>query len=132
MAPYDAALLRVTILNVFSSMTDATDTRVCWSHNHNGGVANYTNGAPYSLPTGILEAGNSVVVAEVRYDYQPLIFNYFITSAFPLEEKFYLKPRLSKSVQYGAIKCLRRAPRSVSPGVSKPGPPGPGFLIWQN
>ncbi|MFM1813600.1 MAG: hypothetical protein RLZ98_295 [Pseudomonadota bacterium] len=104
--PYDTTRLRLTVLNVFSAIDDATNTRVCWSYNHNGGTNTYANNAQYDLPDGILEAGNSVIVAEVRYNYQPLIFNYFIENAFVLEEIFYLKPRLSKSVEYNGNKCL--------------------------
>ncbi len=106
MAPFETAQLKLTVLNVYSSITDANDTKICWFHHHNGGTSAYTTGARYSLPSGILEAGNSVVVAEVSYNYQPLIFEYFIKSAFVLEEKFYLKPRLSKSVEYDGTKCL--------------------------
>lgn len=106
MSPYDPAKLKLTLLNVYSSMTSATDTKVCWAYNHNGGVNTYSQDQTYSLPTGIIEAGNSVIVTEVRYNYEPLIFRYFITSTFPLEEKFFLKPRLSKSVQLDSRKCL--------------------------
>lgn len=104
--PYDTTKLKLTVLNVFSSIDDETDTRVCWSHPHNGGTTAYTNGSTYLLPTGILEKGNSVIIAEVRYDYEPLVFKYFIQNTFTLEEKFYLKPRLSKSVEYDGTKCL--------------------------
>jgi hypothetical protein len=61
-----------------------------------------------------VERGKSVVVAEVTYDYavsggeadfQPRIFSYFLESVFPLQEKFYLKPRLSSYVEYDGIKC---------------------------
>jgi Flp pilus assembly protein TadG len=106
MEPYDPAELKVTVLNVVADIADATRTKVCWSYNHNGGTHNYTAGQSYSLPLGIVEAGNSVIVAEVTYNYIPLIFHYFITSAFPLEEKFYLKPRLSSYVEYNGTKCL--------------------------
>lgn len=106
MSPYDPSLLKLTLINVYSSMSSAADTKVCWAYNHNGGVNNYSQEQTYTLPTGILEAGNSVIVTEVRYNYEPLIFRYFITSTFPLEEKFFLKPRLSKSVQLDSRKCL--------------------------
>lgn len=106
MSPYDPSLLKLTLLNVYSSMTNASDTKVCWSYSHNGGVNTYSQDQSYTLPTGILEAGNSVIITEVRYNYEPLIFRFFITSTFPLEEKFFLKPRLSKSVQLDSRKCL--------------------------
>lgn len=106
MAPYDPSLLKLTLVNVYSDINNAANTRVCWSYNHNGGVNTYSDDQAYPLPTGILEAGNSVVVTEVEYNYEPLIFNYFITSSFQLTETFYMKPRLSKSVQFNTKKCL--------------------------
>jgi Flp pilus assembly protein TadG len=106
MSPYDSSRLRVTLLNVYSAMNNAADTRVCWSYNHNGGVNTYADNQTYSMPSGILGKGSSAIVTEVSYDYQPLIFNYFIESAFTMEEKFYLKPRLSNSVEYNSKKCL--------------------------
>jgi Flp pilus assembly protein TadG len=104
--PYDPTRLKVTVLNVIADINDATVTEVCWSYNHNGGANTYTNGQPYALPNGLVEAGNSVIIAEVTYDYQPLIFNYFIQSAFPLQERFFLKPRLSSYVEYIGTNCI--------------------------
>ncbi len=103
--PYDHTLLKLTILNVSAAPDDATNTTVCWAHQHNGGAGSYTKGGSYALPTGVVEAGDSVIVAEVKYDYTPLIFNHFITSTKTLEEKFYLKPRLSSYVEFDGQKC---------------------------
>jgi Flp pilus assembly protein TadG len=98
--PYDPSRLKVTVLNVGAAINSAANTNVCWSYNHNGGANTYANGQPYALPSGLVGAGESVVIAEVTYDYQPLIFGYFIQAAFPLQEKFFLKPRLSSHVIY--------------------------------
>ncbi|HXF53736.1 MAG TPA: TadE/TadG family type IV pilus assembly protein [Hyphomicrobiaceae bacterium] len=106
MSPYDNSRLRVTLLNVYSAINNASDVKVCWSYNHNGGANTYSDNQSYSLPSGILGKGSSAIVAEVVYDYQPLIFNMFIESVFRMEEKFYLKPRLSNSVEYNGKKCL--------------------------
>ena len=112
LSPYDENLLYLTVSNVFASASNATDTRVCWSYNRNDsgttrGVNSYSANQTYTLPTGLLEAGTSVIVVEVRYDYAPLFFHYFITTTKQLTEKFYLKPRLSASVQYnGAAACV--------------------------
>jgi Flp pilus assembly protein TadG len=103
--PYDPTQLRVTIANVIADINNETITTVCWSQNHNGGVNTYSAGQTYTLPTGIVEKGGSVIVAEVSYNYSPLIFNYFIESAFPLEERFFLKPRLSSFVRYNGNNC---------------------------
>jgi Flp pilus assembly protein TadG len=106
MSPYDNSRLRVTLLNVYSAMNNAGDVKVCWSYNHNGGANTYSDQQAYSLPSGILGTGASTIVAEVVYEYQPLIFNMFIESAFRMEERFFLKPRLSNSVEYNGHKCL--------------------------
>ncbi|MEL7303798.1 MAG: hypothetical protein AAGJ53_08895, partial [Pseudomonadota bacterium] len=39
-------------------------------------------------------------IAEVQYNYTPLIFNEFITTNLQLEDTFYLKPRLSAMIDY--------------------------------
>ena len=103
--PYDATLLKLTVMNVKASPTDATDTKVCWHRTHNGGVSTPANNSAYTLPTGVVEQGDSVIVTEVEYNYSPLIFNYFITGPKKLEEKFYLKPRLSSFVTYDGTGC---------------------------
>ncbi|MBU2534221.1 MAG: pilus assembly protein [Alphaproteobacteria bacterium] len=105
MKPYDAAPMKLTVLNVAASPSNVTDTRVCWSHPHNGGVGTYSSGDPYTLPPGVVEAGDSVIVAEVAYAYTPLIFNHYITSVRDLTETFYLKPRLSSFVKYNNQSC---------------------------
>jgi Flp pilus assembly protein TadG len=105
MRPYDPSNLRVTVVNVVAAINDANNTTVCWSYQHNGGASSYSDGQTYALPAGFLEAGNSVIVAEVVYNYQPLIFEYFLTGGVPLRETFYLKPRQSSFVEYNGVKC---------------------------
>jgi len=106
MRPYDPTRLRVTVLNVIADVNDQTNTTVCWSYEHNGGSGSYPNGSSYTLPAGLVEAGSSVIVAEVTYDYEPIIFDYFIKTAFPLKEILYLKPRLSSYVEYNDAPCF--------------------------
>ena len=66
---------------------------------------NYSVGDSYTLPTGVVEAGESVVVVEVEYAYTPLIFSYFINGTIDFDDKFYLKPRLSSSIEFNSVKC---------------------------
>lgn len=112
MQPYSPSLLKLTIANVYATVAAPANPLVCWSYNRNDngtpkGVNTYSNGQSYPLPTGIVEGGTSVVVVEVQYDYEPLIFRYFIKSTMPMKETFYLKPRLSASVQLGsATPCV--------------------------
>jgi Flp pilus assembly protein TadG len=105
MRPFDPSLLKVTILNVIADINDADTTKVCWSYQHNGGANAYEDGQSYELPEGFVEAGDSVIVAEVVYEYQPMIFQYFLTAGMPLRETFYLKPRQSSFVEYNGHKC---------------------------
>jgi Flp pilus assembly protein TadG len=104
MRPYDAGPLFLTISSVYASASDATVTKVCWSYNRvdggsTKGVATYTAGQTFALPTGLVDAGGSVIVVEVRYDYTPVLFSYFITGVKQMNETFYLKPRLTSQVK---------------------------------
>lgn len=121
MSPYSATPMLMTISNVYNTTAAPTANRVCWVYHRNNNLAQAANaglaaGGTYSgLPAGILDSagGTSVVVVEVSYLYQPiLLFNAtgsvhgtktssFIGSAgVAMSEKFYLKPRLSASIQY--------------------------------
>lgn len=106
MRPYDPARMRITVLNVIADVDDAANTTVCWSYEHNGGSGSYVDGASYPLAADLVEPGSSVIVAEVTYDYQPIIFDYFIKTAFPLKETLFLKPRLSSYVEYNGASCF--------------------------
>jgi Flp pilus assembly protein TadG len=116
-APFEAGPLKITIIEVGAKVDDETKTQVCWSYGYNGSASptsvtntGFNPGDAYVLPTkvgatvGLVEKGGSVVVAEVSYQYQPLIFHYFIKQAFPLKETFYLKPRISSSIDFNGIK----------------------------
>lgn len=109
MKPYSHTPLKLTITNVIASTSDETNTVVCWSHNYQGGVGNYSQGSSFTLPTGVVEKGESVLVAEISYTYTPLIFSYFITGAVDFTDTFYLKPRLSSSIEYEGTKCTAPA-----------------------
>jgi Flp pilus assembly protein TadG len=99
MQPYSTTPLRITLTSVGANIGNASTTKVCWSHNFQGGAATYTKGSTYTLPTGIVDAGGSVVIAEVSYDYTPLIFAYYMPGVTTLKDKFYLKPRVSAQIQ---------------------------------
>ncbi|MEM7748232.1 MAG: TadE/TadG family type IV pilus assembly protein [Pseudomonadota bacterium] len=103
--PYSATPMGLTVSNVIASTSNATNTVVCWSYNHQGGVNTYNAGDSYTLPSGVVEAGESVVVVEVQYAYTPLIFSYFLSGTINFNDKFYLKPRLSSSIEFDSQKC---------------------------
>lgn len=104
--PYSDTPLKLTVLNVAANITNVADTRVCWAENHpNGGTGSYSYNDTYALPTGVVEAGDSVIVTEVEYDYQPLIFDTYLPGGKTLTEKYFLKPRLSAYVSYNSSTC---------------------------
>ncbi len=112
MEPYDPTLLRITLLNVGANITNASNTKVCWSYNFQGGANTYADNAAYTLPAGVVDKGSSVMVAEVHYYYTPLIFKIFVETALDnsstaIQDKFYLKPRQSAMIQYnGSPLCV--------------------------
>ncbi len=109
-SPYDLAPLTVKIASVKAQADPANPAalnyRVDWSRDNRGGTP-YARNAPYTdIPAGLLVGGESVIVAEAKYVYTPLIFSYFITSAFDLDERFYLKPRNASCVHLIPINCV--------------------------
>ena len=92
MRPYLDMPMKVTVSNAIASSSIAPNTVVCWSHNHCGRVKNYSVADSYTLATGVIEAGESAVVAEVKYAYTPLISSYFINGTVVFADKIYLKP----------------------------------------
>ena len=77
-----------------------------------------------------------MIIAEANYNYSPLIFNYFITSAFDLQEKFYLKPRNASCVHLRPDQLCdrwRHLNRLRDQRWPKcPGPSGRGFALKNN
>lgn len=129
MLPYSDTPLKMTISNVYNTTAAPTVHKVCWVYHRNGNSANGANttitaGGNYTgLPTDVLDAagGKSVVVVEVSYLYQPVLFfssssvkiqgsqiSSFVGAAgITMSEKFYLAPRLSNSIQYnGGTACV--------------------------
>ncbi|MGF1649967.1 MAG: TadE/TadG family type IV pilus assembly protein [Hyphomicrobiaceae bacterium] len=108
--PYSPADLQATIASVVADPNNAAQTTVAWSYHHNGGYgSNLSPGNTYTLPEGVVAAGDSVIVASVRYTYNPtstpVMFSHFITAAIPLTETFFLKPRLSSTVEISNDAC---------------------------
>ena len=126
MSPYSDTPLKLTVSNVYNTTAAPTVNKVCWFYHRSGSAANsgltkggnYTSSTGGALPTGILDAagGSSVVVVEVSYLYQPVMIfgsthreirgaqvSSFIGAAgITMRETFYLKPRLSSSIQFNS------------------------------
>lgn len=104
MLPYQSSSLETTVRNVTSSPSNATTAKQSWycTYNTNGAGTNTCacNVVAYTLPSGLVSTNDSVVVAEVRYFYRPLVFDKYLKSAlsktsgyYTLSKKAYAKPR---------------------------------------
>lgn len=104
MLPYSSSPLEMTVRNITSSPSSATTTKQSWycTYNANGGGSNSCacNVTAYTVPTGLISTNDSVVVAEVRYFYTPLLFDSVLKrvmtksgGAYTLTKKSYSKPR---------------------------------------
>ena len=109
-APYELDRLYVKVMSVIAQGTPGNPSvlmyTIDWSRDNNGGTPHPRGDNFTDIPQGLLVAGESVIVSEARYNYQPLIFTYFIQSAFNMTERFYLKPRNSSCVHLRPINCV--------------------------
>jgi Flp pilus assembly protein TadG len=127
MAPYEAGPLKVTLLAIGSKVgaTLTDKNKICWFQAYpSTATVSYVVNQDYDLPLGIVDPGGSVIVAEVGYTYSPLIFSYFIQAAFPLTDKFYLKPRVSNFIPYDKTNSGNYVNRDTGP-LS-----GPASCFW--
>ena len=104
MKPYPVAPLTVKVV---SAKVNATlQIVVDWSLDSSGGTP-YARNSSYATPAGlIVNAGDSVILAEASYLYTPPVIHYFLPSSFTLKETFYLKPRNSSCVNLFPINCV--------------------------
>lgn len=79
---------RVSSLSANAQGTVATD----WT-----AKKDYTKSGSPSVPSGYLQANESVIVTDVVYDYQPK-FGLFLPATIRMERHAYVRPRLSPKV----------------------------------
>jgi Flp pilus assembly protein TadG len=75
MKPYDASTLKMGVFQVRASPDDASDTRVDWSYSHNG-YAVPSKCDTYTLPSGLIDKGASVIVVKSSYVFHPLFADF--------------------------------------------------------
>jgi Flp pilus assembly protein TadG len=97
MAPYSSSPLKITVSGV--TIDSQGKTKVVWSDALNASAL--TIGSAITIPDTIKENSSFLVTAEVHYPYTPTI-GYVLTGHFDLQDKFYLRPRLSD--------CISRKP----------------------
>ncbi|MBL8558968.1 MAG: pilus assembly protein [Hyphomonadaceae bacterium] len=94
MYPNTATPMQMRISSV--QVQTATEARVLWSDGY-GGYAPRAAGSTFSLPSGMMVPGTSVVVAETSYRYNPPI-GVFLDLAFDLKHVEYRRPRIADPV----------------------------------
>lgn len=94
----DTAEIRVTSL----WMDQDGDIEVRWSRARN--TTPHACDATIAPPDAVLSPGQSVIMAEVSYDYDPPI-GHVITGTITMEEVFYLRPRQSLEVKMLTSPC---------------------------
>jgi Flp pilus assembly protein TadG len=105
MAPYDANPLKIVLRSVTSSPTSATNTKQAWICTYTGAGNSLScacTNTVYAIPANLVSTLDSVVMAEVTYNYKPLVFDYFMKSmgtgggpagTHLMKETAFLKPR---------------------------------------
>lgn len=108
MKPYSANPIRIVLRNVTSSPANASLTKQSWTCSYNGTGGTQTcecTDTSFLLPANMVTTNDSVVVAEVTYDYVPLVFNYIMKhtwggggASYRLSETIYMKPRSQRAM----------------------------------
>ncbi|MBL8589106.1 MAG: pilus assembly protein [Methylobacteriaceae bacterium] len=108
LAPFDPTSTQMTVTSVvFSTVSGNVKAFVDWSTTRNGAlracgeltqVANGTAPAPNNIPAGLVQAGSTVIVADVKYFYTPLLGGAFREigngrTSFELKNTTYMRPR---------------------------------------
>lgn len=89
--PYASAAAGSAIYSVV--MAGDSSVSIAWSETHGTGSPTPTT----SVPAGLLRPGDSIIVVELNYQYQP-IFTGLLFSPFNITDKAYLRPRRSAAV----------------------------------
>ncbi|VAV89021.1 hypothetical protein MNBD_ALPHA06-1563 [hydrothermal vent metagenome] len=93
LAPYDTTPLKMRVTSI--KMDNAGNSTVVWSEGK--GMVGRSPGSSFSTPAGILQPNTSVIMSEVRYDYDSLIGS-TLDTAVTMKDTFYLRPRRTAEV----------------------------------
>jgi Flp pilus assembly protein TadG len=93
--PFPIANLGLVITSVVADEDNVTT--VAWSDAQGKGVSAYVAGAAISLPAGLTVPKGSLILAEVKYEFQSTLST-LLVGFVPLEAKAYQVPRYSHQV----------------------------------
>ena len=108
LSPYDSQALSISVVSVKADPGNAANTRVEWSYSFQGASVP-SKCSTYAMPAGLLGAGASAIIVEGKYDYQPLLVSYFLSSNMTLQDKATVSPRNS-CVDYNNTNCVLTCP----------------------
>ncbi|MGE0230353.1 MAG: TadE/TadG family type IV pilus assembly protein [Flavobacteriaceae bacterium] len=94
LAPYDASDATVVVSSI--KVDNNGVAKVQWSDGFH--AAKRATGSTVTLPSGIAENGTSIILAEGTFTYSPQ-FGAAFTGPLTLTDKFYLRPRVTDSIQ---------------------------------
>lgn len=92
--PYSETPISLVVTAIQADPSNG-NTTVSWSDAHNGAAK--TPGSAITVPAGLVNPGDFVILTEISYLYDPFIGE-IIKSGFTLEDKFYVKPRRTRTV----------------------------------
>ena len=94
-APFPDTDLSIVITSI--ELDEDGDPEVGWSDAHNGTPRSSVGGV--TIPDGMIEAGGSVILAEVEYSYDSILTK-FVGDNFELSDAFFLRPRQVAVVEF--------------------------------
>ena len=93
MSPFPTNSLKMRLSSVTANSSGTP--KVDWSNG--SGMGALSTGATVTLPSGLVSAGQSVIMSEVTYTYDSPV-SQFIHGSITFSKKFYLRPRKSDQV----------------------------------
>ena len=97
LTPYSTSPLKIVLTSVVADQNNKG--KVAWSYGYNGGSARAKNSS-YTVPEGLTQPNSSVILAEVTYDFSPLLNLSGLPNPgfFQMSHTFYARPRKSLTV----------------------------------
>lgn len=92
-APYNGATAQMRVTSIEQKNGNV---KVVWSRAKN--MSPYSEGQSLTVPNGLLSNGQTVIFAEVNYDYNSTL-GFFLPSTQKMDESFYLRPRRVDAVE---------------------------------
>lgn len=93
-SPYDGSKAKMRVTSV---IMENGKVEVDWSQAKN--MSPLSKGASVAVPPGVLTEGESVIMAEISFDYDSTL-GFFLQDTMKMEETFYLRPRRVKRVEF--------------------------------